>query len=712
MPQHPSSNNELVSSVSPKDHEDFSTQLDGAVVRGYQHELAEPGLRGDNYICVAPTGTGKTLIAVLIIVSHLNRSQRKTNTHVAFIVKTKSLAEQQKLYLERKIPQARVGVCTGETKKTLTIAQSVVLNNITVCTGGEFYEELRQKKVSFTHFSMLVFDECHHAVDRGSEGSCYPEILKLFLENMLQASSLKESVQIVGFTASPGAGKNPYVEKKVALDHLKSLAAHMNASGGIKTVVDNLQELELYRNLPTTIEQYELHPRDSTNDPFIDKVLDCMRKIEKSIDFKWNENIPRWCQQYEGKIENFVYVLRQTDEEGFRDNLRASYELLNYCSALSVYMDLQKDDAIKVLCNVSNVPKDITEATDSETLYKQMREDLIAELQPLQPVKNPLLEKLESVLYNNFSKNGKSRGLIFVRTRMEARAMTDWVASNSKLKQIGISPSTITGHASGRKDGMSQIEQKEILKKFQNGVFNLLLATSVVEEGIDIPDCNLVVRYLYSSTEIKQEQAMGRARSRHSEYYSIFAASSCRRYQELKNAELIKLIHNVIHYFPNGEMFRNEISKLQQSIVKEEQQKREMLLKRKKYSGAQVELKCAYCHVPVCKGSDVKLAGDCPYYQYVVPSKDFENKYIEDQHPRLKSFSSEIYETHKIKCRKCSKEWGVKCIWSSFGKKFPVLKCSKFSFKIEGVMVETYSQWKKVPFQMELLDFQESNDDL
>jgi len=689
-------------SVNPK--QDLSIQLvDGMEVRGYQHELAEPGLRGDNYICVAPTGTGKTLVAALIIINHLNRNE--TNTHVAFIVKTKSLAEQQKNYFEKKIPKAYVGVCTGETKKILTVSQSVLLNHITVCTGGALYEELRQKKVSFSKFSLLMFDECHHA-SKSTESAHYTEILMLFLENMLQESS--ESVQIVGFTASLGAGKNPHIEEKVAMRHLKSLAAHMNATGGIKTVVDskNIQELESYKNLPK-IEQFELHPRDPTNDLFIHKVLGCMKKIEKNIEFKWNDFIPRWFQQYESKIDSFINILRQIDEEGFRDNLRASYELLNYCTALSVYMDLQKEDAINALEEVANIPEDIIKATPTETLYKQMREDLVKELQPLQPVKNPLLEKLEKVLYDSFNKNGDSRGLIFVRSRVKARAMTDWVASNLKLQEVGIHPCAITGHTS-KKDGMSQTEQKEIMDKFRNGSFNLLLATSVVEEGIDVPDCNLVVRYLYSSTEIEQEQAMGRARSSNSEYYSIFTTSSCKKYQELKNAELIKLVRNTIRNFPCGQMLCNEISKIQQSIMQEEQQKQEMLLRRKKYSGTQVELKCHYCHTFACKGSDVKMAGISPSYHYVVPSKDFETKYIEDRHPRPKIISSEIYDSHKIKCKECGKDWGVKFIWSSSGKKYPVLKCNKFSFKIED-MTETYRQWKKVPFEIELL---KSNDDL
>jgi len=44
------------------------------ILRGYQKELASDGLRGDNCLVVAPTGTGKTLIALAIAKVLLGRT--------------------------------------------------------------------------------------------------------------------------------------------------------------------------------------------------------------------------------------------------------------------------------------------------------------------------------------------------------------------------------------------------------------------------------------------------------------------------------------------------------------------------------------------------------------------------------------------------------------------------------------------------------------
>ncbi len=39
------------------------------------------------------------------------------------------------------------------------------------------------------------------------------------------------------------------------------------------------------------------------------------------------------------------------------------------------------------------------------------------------------------------------------------------------------------------------MNQKEIMRQFHDGRCNLLVATSVLEEGVDIPACNLIIRF-------------------------------------------------------------------------------------------------------------------------------------------------------------------------------------------------------------------------
>ena len=59
---------------------------------------------------------------------------------------------------------------------------------------------------------------------------------------------------------------------------------------------------------------------------------------------------------------------------------------------------------------------------------------------------------------------------------------------------------------------MTQIEQERVIKMFKTGEKNLLLATSVAEEGLDISDCNYVIRYDMMGNEISLVQSRGRVR--------------------------------------------------------------------------------------------------------------------------------------------------------------------------------------------------------
>jgi hypothetical protein len=59
---------------------------------------------------------------------------------------------------------------------------------------------------------------------------------------------------------------------------------------------------------------------------------------------------------------------------------------------------------------------------------------------------------------------------------------------------------------------------KEILKKFRTGAVNVLVSTSVLEEGIEVPSCNLVVKFDFPQTFSSYIQSKGMGRKKANQY--------------------------------------------------------------------------------------------------------------------------------------------------------------------------------------------------
>lgn len=56
---------------------------------------------------------------------------------------------------------------------------------------------------------------------------------------------------------------------------------------------------------------------------------------------------------------------------------------------------------------------------------------------------------------------------------------------------------------------MTKHEQINAIELFKDGQFKIIVATTIAEEGLDIRECNLVVRYDYAGNPISMVQARG-----------------------------------------------------------------------------------------------------------------------------------------------------------------------------------------------------------
>ena len=75
-------------------------------------------------------------------------------------------------------------------------------------------------------------------------------------------------------------------------------------------------------------------------------------------------------------------------------------------------------------------------------------------------------------------------------------------------------------------DGMTQCQQEEVIAKFRSGAINLLVSTTVGEEGIDLPDCKYVIKYDVVGNEIASVQSRGRVRHKEGKYEVVAGKES------------------------------------------------------------------------------------------------------------------------------------------------------------------------------------------
>ena len=121
-------------------------------------------------------------------------------------------------------------------------------------------------------------------------------------------------------------------------------------------------------------------------------------------------------------------------------------------------------------------------------------------------IEHPKVLEISDIVENQFKKNPDSKIIVFTHYRDTSSYVTN------VLKDIdGVKPVRFIGQAIKDDDkGLTQKQQSEVIKKFKKGEFNVLVATSVAEEGLDIPSTELVVFYEPIPSEIRNIQRRGR----------------------------------------------------------------------------------------------------------------------------------------------------------------------------------------------------------
>ncbi|OJD18331.1 hypothetical protein AJ78_01644 [Emergomyces pasteurianus Ep9510] len=483
--------------------------------RAYQLEMLEASLR-ENIIIAMDTGSGKTQIAILRI-----RHELETCTPdkiVWFLAPTVALAEQQHNNISQQLTAYQTRLLTGADNvaywSTRKIWDDILLNiRIVVSTPQVLLDAMSHGFVTMARVALLVFDEAHHCA--GDEA---PNTLmqNFYHKQLRRTGTTKDLPRILGLTASPVT--------KVVPESLKKVEDNLNAR--CETPRIHREELMRYVHRP------ELCTVKFRDDSLI--YSDLLRSLDRVVDAIDIEQDPwvKWLEeQKDGRSQTRLLRVRETRKTFCISQLSKLRR-----QAMSIHADLGPWAADVFISEVLKrlERKRLNLQTDPVTTLEKEEQIFIIETLsqlPICPDKqywdsepdlvsekaNLLIDLLEKEYTSDF------RGIIFAQQRSTVTLLAHLISKHPRLKHIIVSGAFLgnAGYA-GRTSTITELHdmktQKGSVNDLRSGKKNLLIATSVLEEGIDVSACHLVVCFDAINNLRSFIQRRGRARKERSKF--------------------------------------------------------------------------------------------------------------------------------------------------------------------------------------------------
>lgn len=454
--------------------------------RVYQQVLFDSARKG-NTLIVLPTGLGKTQIGIMLSAHRLSETP---SSRVLMMAPTRPLVLQHKETFSDSLdfPSGRFKIMTGKTSPERRDKEWRE-GKIFFATPQTVERDLIAGRMSLENFTLLIFDEAHRAVGDYPYG---------FIAESYVSSS--ENPLILGLTASPGgeAERIEKVRENLQIDRVEVRSEdHPNVKPYVQTIDIERRMLEMpgpVAKVKKFLEnQLKGHLKELKKMGFLKSIqnvgkrelLDVQKKIKKGKR-EAGPNPPR--KFFKGMME---------EATAFR--LSHCIELLESqgLEALKKYLDRMSTKSQKP--GASKSLKRLLKDSRMEKVYQIVSSTAGR-------VENPKLEEAKKIVSNQLSKDPDSRIILFAHYRDSIEQLV------REFRDVeGMRPTRFIGQSSREnEDGLTQKEQAEILKRFRDGEFNLLVSTSVGEEGLDIPGVDLAIFYEAVPSEIRSIQRRGR----------------------------------------------------------------------------------------------------------------------------------------------------------------------------------------------------------
>lgn len=453
--------------------------------RTYQQVIFSTAIKG-NTLVVLPTGMGKTQIAIMVAAHRLASIQR---SKVLMMAPTRPLALQHRQSFCRfmTLPEREFQVLTGETPPARR--KELWRNSRLVFATPQVVEhDLLAGRLSLGDFSLLIFDEAHRAVGDYP----YAFIAERYVREAMDPL-------ILALTASPGAdaARIEEVKRNLFIEHVEIRGEKdLDVLPYVKPIEIEWRRLELPKEFVEVKQLLEGQLKEQLALLRAHGFISHARGVGKRDLLEVQKKIQAAVQGPERPPEKF-YAALVAQAAAIR--LCHAIELLETqgLAALERYLArllrrARMPGATKALKVLANDPR----TWRAFRSVQRLREG----------VEHPKLEEAARVLRAQFEREPNSRAIVFAHYRDSVDRLFEVLD-----KLPGIRPVKFIGQAArGTDAGMSQREQAQILEAFRAGEYNVLISTSVGEEGLDIPSVDLVLFYEAVPSEIRSIQRRGR----------------------------------------------------------------------------------------------------------------------------------------------------------------------------------------------------------
>ncbi|MEM3660780.1 MAG: ERCC4 domain-containing protein [Thermoproteota archaeon] len=442
--------------------------------RSYQINISLAALK-DSTLVVLPTGLGKTVVALLVAAEKLRTSEGVC----VVLAPTKPLVEQHYNFFKDclRINPDLLALWTGETP----VAKRVFTDyRLVFATPQLFRNEILKGNVQLPRVILIVFDEAH----RAKGNYAYITIAQRY-------ASECPSPLMLGLTASPGSHRED-IETLMRNLGMKRLEFRTRSDSDVTPYVKRIE----YHLIPVPLSPLVKEARSLIQGFINDQINQALKA------FPWGK-----------KPSNFTEITEMINaikDRPFLDKPELVDALKNLARARYLVIALERLDLLGPKYFLQFISR-IVERTRKPGSPKYLSQ-IITDKRILDAVELLRLEKDNAKLLKliELSKkeleSGVKRIIVFVSYRVASKDIEKELSSVEGLKVA-----RLVGQASKIGDrGQSQKEQDEVLFRFKRGDFNILVATQVGEEGLDISSSDTIIFYDNTPSGIRFVQRVGR----------------------------------------------------------------------------------------------------------------------------------------------------------------------------------------------------------